>query len=193
MILTSRTATSKEPNHSSFSTRWLEFPDKTAPLTAWKISEKLKTVLTIGDCAALLKNALHNRRVKRSNRAQTAHQETRAGFRSQRCRGKGHRHHPSCHLTPQCSGTFLHLGQTQGKGRRKMVSVSKTELTSSRFVRALSPIGHHTLSTWKNCTEINASNFWPWADVAFCSFSDVMWISKERCWTEVPRTLQHEA
>lgn len=80
----------------------------------------------------------------------------------------------------------------RGKGREKTPSVPRAELISSRFVRVFPPIGHHTLPTWKSCTETSASNFWPRADTAFCSFSDVMWISKERCWTEMPQTLQHE-
>lgn len=136
--------------------------------------------------------AQHER--QRSDRAQTAHQETQASFRSQWCRGKGHRHHPgSHHLTLSVQVLFYTWVRRRERGEGKCYACCKAELMSSRFVRVLSPIGHHTLPTWKNGTEINANNFWPQADVAFCSFSDVMWISKERCWTEVPRTLQHEA
>lgn len=83
-------------------------------------------------------------------------------------------------LTPTPTQLFYTWIRCRERGEGKCYLCCKAELMSSRFVRVLSPTGHHTLPTWKNCTEINANNFWSRADVAFCSFSDVMWISKKR-------------
>lgn len=92
VILTSRTATSKEePNYSSFCIGCLEFPDKAGPLITLKISEKLKALLAIGDCPALSKKHAAQHESQRSNRTQTDCHETQGSFRSQHCTGKVHR------------------------------------------------------------------------------------------------------
>lgn len=87
-------------------------------LLSLKIPEKLKTVLHIGDCAVILKKHTAQHESQRSDRAQTAHQETWTDFRSQRCRGKCHRHHPGSHNLTRSIQVFFTLRSIAGKGER---------------------------------------------------------------------------